>query len=71
LYTRGWVVSSEKGVARQLLPGRNLGELAHDEFQIALDRSEVDAFGREVPNLALWAKLDRLGATLALPNARP
>jgi hypothetical protein len=31
----------EQGVARQLLPGRNSGELAHDESEIALDRSEV------------------------------
>jgi hypothetical protein len=30
-------------VARQLLPRRNSGELAHNEFEIVLDRSEVGA----------------------------
>ena len=33
----------QQGVARQLLPRRNPRELAHDEFEIALDRSEVGA----------------------------
>jgi hypothetical protein len=31
------------GVARQLLPRRNSGELAHDEFEVALNRSQVGA----------------------------
>jgi hypothetical protein len=33
----------QQGVARQLLPRRNPPELTHDEFEIALDRSEVGA----------------------------
>ena len=33
----------QQGVARQLLPRRSSGELVHDEFEIALDRSEVGA----------------------------
>jgi hypothetical protein len=34
---------TQQGVARQLRPRRKLGKLAHDEFEIALDRSEVGA----------------------------
>jgi hypothetical protein len=33
----------EQRVARQLLPCRNSGKSAHDEFEIALDRNEVGA----------------------------
>ena len=52
-----------------MLPRRNPRELAHDEFEIALDRGKVCAsLGRFAASLALRAKLGRLGARLALQH---
>jgi len=43
LYEARRAEHDQQGVARQLLPGRNPRELAHDEFEVALDRSEIAA----------------------------
>jgi hypothetical protein len=59
----------QQRVARQLLPRRNRRELAHDDFEIALDRSKVGAsLVGFAASLALRAKLGRLGGGLALKH---
>ena len=57
-----WSIYILQGVARHLLPRRNLGELTHDEFEIALEHSEVrSSSSRSVVSLALRANSERYG----------